>query len=469
MLQTRPPIVVILGHVDHGKTTLLDYLRHSHLADREAGGITQTIRSFQLPTTNHQLITFIDTPGHAAFTAMRSRGSKLADIAILVIAATEGVMPQTKESLEFIRAAQIPFLVALNKSDLPTADSDKVKTQLTQFGVVVEDFGGDVPALPISAKTGAGVPELLEIIDLLSQLHPPQADPQGPMEAVVLESRLDPQKGPLAVCVVKNGTLTTHQNLFQSQPLGKVKAIFNSDGQNIPSALPSTPVEIIGLIQVPEVGSVLSSQPISASLASLSPSAPASKSSVTSLNLILKTDVAGSLEAIVQALPAAVNLLSSGTGDVTETDVAQATASQAIIISFNARIPGSVAKLAEIEHVTIKTYKIIYELIEELDRLLTPPPQPIITGRATIVADFKIDSDRIAGCRCLDGQIAKGDQLRLLRGDKDLGSTRLKSLQIGKTSADKVKAGQEFGAVFSPYLDFKSGDTIIAVTPKVDG
>lgn len=461
MLQNRPPIVVILGHVDHGKTTLLDYLRHSHLADREAGGITQYIRSFQLTTTNQSLITFIDTPGHAAFSAMRSRGSRIADMAILVVAANDGVMPQTKESIDFIKAAQIPFIVALTKSDLPNLDPDKVKTQLTQVQVVVEDFGGDVPCVSVSAKTGVGIPELLELIDLITQLHPPQADPEGPAEAVVLESRLDPQKGPLAVCVIKTGTLSVGANLFQQQSIGKARALINSDGQNINSAPPSTPIEIIGLTAVPAVGSLLFIQPNNSSPLASPVSAPTSVP--PKINLVLRADVVGSLEAITASLPPEVHLLTSGTGEVTDNDILLAKTSQGQVFSFNAKISASVAKLAEVEHVQIKTYKIIYELLEDLAKSLIPAPLPLVLGRATIAADFKINSDRVAGCRCLEGQITKGDQLRLLRGDKEIGQTRLKSLQIGKNSIDKVKAGQEFGAIFAPYLDFKSGDIIMAI------
>src|SRR3989344_295621 len=235
MLQNRPPIIVILGHVDHGKTTLLDYLRKSSVAAREAGGITQHIRSFQLNG-----ITFIDTPGHEAFSAMRARGSKIADFAVLVVAADDGVMPQTKQSIEFIKLAQIPFIVALTKSDLAAADPDKVKTKLTESGVIVEELGGDVPAISISAKTGQGIPELLELLDLLASLTPPQADPDGPLETIVLESRLDSKKGTLKIC-------------------SGIRALVNSDGENIKEALPSTPVEILGLSSVPEVGSALGS------------------------------------------------------------------------------------------------------------------------------------------------------------------------------------------------------------------
>ncbi len=460
MLQTRPPIIVILGHVDHGKTTLLDYLRQSHVAAREVGGITQHIRSFQLKTAAGKLLTFIDTPGHAAFVSMRERGSRVADIALLIVAGNDGVMPQTKEAAAAILAAKIPYLVVITKSDLPEADPDRVKTQLTELGIVVEDFGGPVPAAVVSAKTGAGIPQLLDTINLLSELHPPQADPDGQLAAVVIESRLDSKKGPLAEVIVKNGTLTTGVSLFTSALVGRVRALLNSDAQNLPSALPSTPVEILGLTSVPPVGTVISDHPLTVS----SPVAvPLPVSKPGSLNIILRADVVGSLEAITALLDPQITVLSSATGDVSENDILLARPSDAQVLAFNVKIPGSVAKLAEIEAVPVHSFRIIYELSDYLDQLLHPAVTEVILGQAVISAEFKIGPDRIAGCRVQDGQLDRGGEVRLERGSQVIGTSKLKSLQIGKTAADRVKAGQEFGATLSPYLDFKVGDYIIAI------
>ncbi len=462
MLQNRPPIIVILGHVDHGKTTLLDYLRKSNVAAREAGGITQHIRSFQLTANQSQTpITFIDTPGHEAFAAMRSRGSQIADIAILVVAATDGVMPQTKQSIEFIRSANIPFIVALNKSDVPTADPIKVKTQLAEINVLVEDFGGNVPCVSISAKTGQGIPDLLELINLLSEMTPPQADPTATVEAVVLESRLDPNKGPLAVVIVKSGTMSVGQQIFQASEIGKVRALIDPNGQQIKSAVPSMPVEVIGLSIVPAVGSLLSNQV-------LTEKRPVKSAKVQSdvpseVSLILKCDVAGSLEAILASLPKEVAVLSSGTGEVTENDVDLAKNAPATIFAFNTKVPASITKLAEINKVKIKSFKIIYELLDSAKNLLAPKLIETVLGRAVIAAEFEINGEKVAGCRCTEGVLSRGDVLKIMRQDKLITTVKFKSLQSGKLQVEKVKSGTEFGASFNPSVDFKLQDSIIAV------
>lgn len=462
MLQNRPPIIVILGHVDHGKTTLLDYLRKTNIASREAGGITQHIRSFQYQTPGGETLTFIDTPGHAIFSQMRSRGSQIADLAILVVAGGDGVMPQTKESIQFITQAKLPFIVAITKSDLPTFDADQVKTQLAGVEVMVEDFGGQVPAVSVSAKTGTGVPDLLELISLVTSLNPPQADPAASPLALVLESRLDNHKGPLATVIVKAGTLSPGTPLFlDDKPLGKIRALVNFTGQTLTSAPPSTPVEILGLSEVPPVAALLTALPQApAAVHSPAPSSPVSDTD--QLRLILRTDVAGSLEAILASLPSAVKVVLAQTGDASEGDVLLARTSKARIMTFNSKIPGSVAKLAEIEKVPVASFTIIYELLEAVDKILHPVSTEVITGKAAISAEFKFNSDRIAGCKCLEGQFEKKDLLKIFRGDQLLGTTRFKSLHQGKNTIDKVRSGTEFGASFSPYLDFKPGDNIIA-------
>ena len=456
----RPPIVVILGHVDHGKTTLLDYLHHSHIAAREAGGITQSIRSFQYQEPGQSSITFIDTPGHEAFSQMRERGSQVAYIAVLVVAADDGVKPQTRQSIEFIKNSGIPFIVAINKSDIGTADPDKVKTQLTEENVVVEDFGGDVPCVVISAKTGKNIPELLELIHLVAGLNPREADPAGKLELIVLESRMDSRKGPLATVVVKIGGLKIGQELFQADTLGRVKTLINSEGQTVKSAALSEPVEILGLSRVVGVGTVISDSPVSVSVKP--PVGTYSASSSELPNLIIRADVAGSLEAILTGLKDRVNIISSGTGDVIENDVLMAHTAGARILCFNLRISTGIAKLAETEKVFLNTFSVIYELFQFVDELISPKNKEQVTGKAVILADFKINGDRIAGCRCTEGLIEKSSLLKLVRGDKPVGETHIKSLQQAKKTVDKIKTGIEFGAVFSPFVDFKTGDVIIA-------
>jgi translation initiation factor IF-2 len=461
MQTPRPPIIVILGHVDHGKTSLLDYLRKSNVVASEAGGITQHIRSFQITTPDSHTLTFIDTPGHAAFSQMRSRGSLLADIAILVVSSDDGVMPQTKESINFINQAKLPFVVALTKSDLSTASPDRVKTQLSEIGVIVEDFGGAVPAVSVSVKTGAGIPELLEIINLINELNPRLSDPTAPLQAIVLESRLDSKKGSLATVIVHEGVLSVGQNLFQKDLIGKARNLLDCSGVSIKTASASTPVEILGLNIVPAVGSIISSTAQSKA----SPTTTSQQLSANShaLNFIIKSDVAGSLEAIIAALdPTIINIISSGTGDVSESDVLSAQGSNSIILGFNVRVPGQVAKLAEVEKVTIRTFSIIYELLDVLDELLHPKNTEVITGQASILAEFKYESDRVAGCKCTSGEIKRGDTIKLMRGNVQVGLTKIKSIRTGKTTADKVKIGTEFGAVFSPHLDFKVNDSIMA-------
>lgn len=455
MLTNRPPIIVILGHVDHGKTSLLDYLRKTNLTASEAGGITQHIRSFQLVTGNSQLITFVDTPGHAAFSAMRERGSKLADIAILIVSGADGVMPQTVESINFINSQNLPFIVAITKSDLPDFNPDRVKTQLAEHQVFVEDMGGHIPVVSLSIKTGSGISELLEIINLLTELNPPQSDPEAPLECIVLESHLDSQKGPLATVVVTQGTLKVGQDL----PAGKIRALIDSDAHSIKFAQPSQPVEILGLNSVPAVGSLLSDKLIASKISQNNPPKTSGE-----YPIILKADVLGSQEAITWSLPPGISLLSSGTGDVTENDILSASANKAKVVAFNVKCPSSVAKLAEVEKVSVRSFQIIYELLDYLRDLIQKKEVEVITGKAQIIAEFQYNQDHVAGCRVLVGRLNKTDTLRLYRGDNLVGNMKFKSFKTGKTDLVAAKLNTEFGAIFSPALDFKAGDTIIAFT-----
>lgn len=458
MMQNRPPIVVILGHVDHGKTSLLDFLRKSNITDSEVGGITQSTRAFQVGG-----ITFIDTPGHAAFSAMRQRGKNIADIAILLVAADDGVMPQTKEAAKLLLDSQSHFVVAINKIDLPGANVQKVYTQLSEIGVLVEGFGGTIPVVSISAKTGTGIPELLEMLDLLASLNHPQADPDGELEAAVLESRLDAKRGSLAIVVVKNGTLKIGQELFLDRLVGKAKAIITTQGETVSQAGPSLPVEILGLSEVLPVGSIIGSQ-----INKLQVKSQAPTTAPGVIKLILKADVLGSLEAILASLNPQAEILISGTGEISESDILAAAPLDIPVIGFNVRISGSVAKLAEIEKVKIKTFNIIYELLDYVDLLvqkaLNPRAHEKIVGEAEIAAEFDMNNTHVAGCKCAAGVIAKSDQLHLLRNGEIIQDLRIRDMKSGKSDIGQVKAGGEFGCVFSGKVDFKIGDRIIAYT-----
>lgn len=458
MPNSRPPIVVILGHVDHGKTSLLDALRKTDVAASEAGGITQSTRAFQVQVADFGPVTFIDTPGHEAFSQMRSRGGHIADIALLIVSGSDGVMPQTKESIATIAAAGIPFIVVATKADLPEFNLDKVKTQLAENGVLVEGFGGDVPQVSVSAKTGKGLDELLEVIQLVTQLHPLTASSDISTEAVVLESSRDAKRGASALVIIKNGTLAMGQSLYiGAKEWGKVKGLTNTSGERVNTAPVSTPVEILGLSEIPPVGSVISS--LAQADKSSTPAGMDFATKGEGLRVIFKADVGGSLEAILASLPKDIVVVASSSGDVSESDVLLAQSTKAMIVGFNVKVPTSVAKLAEIDKVKVVTANIIYELLDQMEQLAHPKDTDVVTGQAQILAEFKIDANRVAGCKCVSGEIKRSDFVKI--GDKEV---RVKSLRIGKNEVDAVKLGQEFGAIFSPAIDFKIGDTITAFT-----
>ncbi len=471
MLSHRPPVVVILGHVDHGKTTLLDQIRKSSVAPKEAGGITQHIGAYQVKVNVNSadhLLTFLDTPGHAAFSEMRSRGGKIADIAILVVAATDGVMPQTKEAIHIIQSEKLPVIVAANKVDLPDASLDKLKGQLAENNLIPEDYGGDVPIVPISAKTGQGIPDLLSLIQLINELHPTEADPEGGLEGVVIESRLDRNKGPVVTLIVRNGTLHVGDKFSAGGIDCKVKSLGDENGLSIKAATPGKPVEILGFAGVPPVGSLIGHD-----LAVTPPQKPTVTNFATvsgsssKLNLILKTDVVGSLEALQKSLKNEhLEILESSTGDITESDVLKAVSFKARIIGFNVRVPSSVEKLAEIEGVSIKTYRIIYELLGDIEklilRIIDPNYGEEITGSAKILAIFQIDGDSIAGSKVEKGVLSTGDKVHIKRGEQLLADAKIKSLRKSKDAVTTVKTGDEFGALLSPQIDFKVGDMILS-------
>jgi len=486
-LDFRPPVVAVLGHVDHGKTTLLDAIRKTNVASREHGGITQHIGAYQVSvpikekSKENKSITFIDTPGHEAFAAMRGRGAMVADIAILVVAADDSVKPQTKESIAQIKLAGIPIIVALNKIDLQTALPDKVKTDLAKNGVQVEGFGGDVPMVAISAKKGTGIRELLDMILLVAEMKELSCNPLLPFEAVVVETRLDKGKGMVATVVVKDGTLHGGDSLFQQdKQIGKVRAMFDENGVRVMDAGPSKPVEILGFTELPLIGSQLSSIPhIPAPVASSVQSPldisdipdflkPIVEGEKENLNVILKTDTAGSLEAIITALDKKIVVVSSGVGSVNDADVLQAKASHAFVIGFNIKVDASVEKLAQTEKVVVRTYSIIYELLNELAEVVAGIKEVLHiereVGKGIVIAEFPFNGLRVAGIRVVSGRIARGDTIRVMRGDEEVAKVKIKSIRHGKEEVSKASEKMECGILFDKNVDFLLNDVIIALT-----
>ncbi len=459
--QTRPPIVVVLGHVDHGKTTLLDAVRKTNVASREAGGITQGIGASVISTKEGKKITFIDTPGHAAFTKMRSRGAKLADIAVLVVASDDGVKPQTKEALQIIRQASVPFVVALTKIDLPHADVEAVKGQLEKEGVAFEARGGDVPVVALSAKTGKGIDELLETISLVAEMHEIKASPAGPLEVVVLETSKD-KSGLLVSVVVRNGTLKVGQSVSGEGRLVKIRGLFKEGKKAIREALPSEPAQILGFETLPSVGTLITSSGQSV-LVSQKPKEVRVKVERGQIPIMVKAQSEGALEAVLASAPPGVVSVSSGVGDVYESDVLLAKSSGIPrIFCFESKASPAVLKLAEAEGVRIEIFRVIYELLQRLEELVKKAEVEVL-GRAEVVAQFPFNNKKVAGCRVVSGQISKTDRLLVLRGEKKLGEVKVVSLKKQKQEISLAKVGEEFGIVFEPQLDFDVGDVLVSV------
>ena len=473
--QTRPPIVTILGHVDHGKTTLLDYIRKSAVAAKEHGGITQHIGAYQVEHDG-KLITFIDTPGHAAFEKMRSRGAKVADIAVLVVALDDGIMPQTTEAISHIQKAKVPMIVALNKIDLAginiKVQTEKIKKQLSDKEVKLEEYGGDVPLIPISAKTGDGVDKLLGLIQLVAELHELKADPSLPAAGVVIEANLDKFKGAVATLLIRNGTLKKGEQILVGGVKGKVRGMFDWDGKTKDSAGPSTPVEILGLEAVPQVGAILGELGEVKKAEEVKSLVDRLKQGDTkTLKIIIKADKQGSLEAILTSLEKynqerkVVDYIFSGTGDIGEENIKLASTVGAIVIGFNVKVAPTAQKLAENEHVLIRTYNIIYELLDDIEEvvntLLEVGQLEEVLGKADIIAEFPYGkNERIAGCRMIEGIIAKGQKIRVVREGALIGESKLKSLRKVKEEVNKVEKGNDCGMLFEPSIDFQIGDKI---------
>jgi translation initiation factor IF-2 len=457
---TRPPVVTILGHVDHGKTSLLDRIRHAAVAAGEVGGITQAIGAYQIEHSGHK-ITFIDTPGHAAFSAMRRRGGQAADVAILIVAADDSVMPQTKESIEHIKSAGIPFVVAVNKTDLPGVNPERVKTDLANEGVFVEGYGGNIPIVNISAKTGAGVDDLLEVILLLAELEELKDNSDAcPATALVIESSMHPQKGPLATLLVKSGTFDKNDPLYDGKTdFGKIRSMLDFSGKSLTKATPSTPFQVIGFSLVPNVGDIITSEPCKDQSAK-STFGASDVISEEIPTIILKADVQGSLEAISESIKDKANIVSSSVGLVTDSDIETAIATKAEILGFNSKMSSSVARLAEIEHVKFTNFKIIYQLFDYLKELQVEKtahaaPKVITVGEAKVLKVFNFAGTIVYGCLITSGKLKIGDTV---------GNSKISSLKVGKEDVLEAKKDQECGLVISPNIEFKAGDIMTATT-----
>ena len=467
---TRPPIVAVMGHIDHGKTTLLDKIRSTNVWKKEAGGITQHIGAYQAKFTQKdgqiKLITFIDTPGHAAFINMRACGAKATDMVVLVVSAVEGIMPQTKECLEHIKKCDLPFIVAMNKMDLENAAPDKIKGQLVELGYTPEEYGGQIAVIPVSAKTGKGIDDLMEMILINADVLELKADPEGCLEAVIIESRLDKSRGPVASLIVRNGTLKLGDIVYSEDISCKVKALIDCNGQSLKEAGPSTPVEVLGFEKVPSVSSLVISNKTECAFIKEHKILLESTEDNPKLKVILKADVKGTLEALENSFNDDVIVISCGIGAVSDNDVFLAEAAQAQIFAFNVPTPKHIIQIAENAKVRIFESRIIYEIIEDIQnqvlRLLEPTIDETILGEALIKAEFKIDKVRISGVQCTKGEISKGDLIHLKRDGKIIKDTKVEGIHQGKNIIEKLKTGNDCGMTFKPYIDFKIGDAIIA-------
>ena len=496
-LQPRAPVVVVMGHVDHGKTSLLDYIRNAHVASGEAGGITQHIGAYQVQI-NGKPITFLDTPGHEAFTSMRARGAMITDIAILVVAAEDGIKPQTIESINHAKAAEIPIIVAINKMDKPDANPERIKQQLTEYGLVCEEWGGDTIVCPISAKTGMGVDNLLEMLTLTAEVGELKANPNRAAQGTVIEARLDKGRGPVATLLVQNGTLHQGDIIIAGTSVGRVRAMVSDKGQRITEAGPSVPVEITGLSEAPSAGATFNAvadEKLARELVEqrkaeekAKANAPVTKVSLEdlfsqiqagemkNLNLIVKADVQGSVEAVKSSLEklsneeVRVRVIHGGVGAINESDVMLASTSQAIIVGFNVRPDAAARESAARANVDMRMYRVIYDAINEIEAamkgMLAPKFREVLLGHAEVRQTYKVSGvGTVAGCYVQDGKLQRKDcQVRLVRDGIVIHEGVLASLQRFKDSVKEVQAGYECGLSIEKFNDIKEGDIVEAFT-----
>jgi translation initiation factor IF-2 len=493
-LVVRPPVVTILGHVDHGKTTLLDAIRNTNVAEGEVGGITQHIGAYQVEH-NGRLITFLDTPGHAAFTAMRARGAQGADIVVLVVAADDGVMPQTREAVAHAKAAKVPIIVAMNKIDKSNADPDRVKQQLAEIDLVPDDWDGDTMVVPISAKRRQGLEDLLEAILLVADNTDIRANPNGEVIGTVIEAELDRAKGAMATLLVQNGTLETGDVVVAGKAYGRLKALFDFRGRRLRKAGPSTPVSVMGLNEVPQAGDlfrVVASEKearatVAEKIAETEHPTGEKKAHITleqlfdayqsgevrELRLIIKVDVQGSLEPIISSLnelsseDITINILHAETGNITENDVMLAAASKAVVIGFDVQADAPARRLAEAEGVSIRLYDIIYRMVEDIEKalkgMLEPEEMETVIGHAEVRAVFRISKiGNVAGCYVTEGELRRNAKVRVLRAGQVIHEGEILSLKRLHDDVREVRQGFECGLAVRNFTDFVVGDRIEA-------
>lgn len=488
-LVLRAPIVTVMGHVDHGKTSLLDAIRATNVVAGERGGITQAIGASEIAHGDRRVV-FLDTPGHEAFTQMRARGAKVTDIAVLVVAADDGVMPQTIEAIDHARAAKVPIVVALNKIDKPDANPERVKTQLSEHGLVVEEFGGDVPLVAVSAKQRTGIDDLIEMINLVADLQELKANPKRPAIGTVIEAELDPQRGPIASVIVQTGTLRVGDAVVVGGTYGRVRALENSQGERIGRAGPASAVVVSGIADVPEAGDVLRvladdkaaraeaekvrlgiarpEQGRRATLEDLYRQIQAGK--IKELRIVFKADVQGSLEAIKHSLESLssdevrIRILHEGAGEITDNDVLLASASDAIIVGFNTRLDPQARRTAEAEGVDVRLYDIIYKLTDDIEAalkgMLEPEIQVVVEGRAEVRQIFRAGKALIAGCQVTEGRIVRGGGARVYRAGKVIATEKIESLRRFRDDVREVAAGFECGIGLSGNVEIAEGDII---------
>ena len=498
LLQPRAPIVTVMGHVDHGKTSLLDAIRTTKVAAGERGGITQHIGASEVVKDGRHIV-FLDTPGHEAFTAMRARGAKVTDIAIVVVAADDGVMPQTLEAIDHSRAAKVPIIIALNKIDKPDANPAKVKNELAEAGVVVEEYGGDVPMVPVSAKARLGLDELLEMINLVADLQELKANPKRPAIGTIVEAELDKGRGPVATALVQTGTLRVGDVIVVGETYGKVRALENAVGKRITKAGPSSPAVVLGLADVPQAGDILrvvDDEKTARTMVEERKAATAARSEGTGkttledlyaqiqagqtkeLRIILKADVSGSLGAIVHALQqlsteeVRINVIHEGAGDITDNDIMLASASNAIVVGFNTKVTDTARRASESEKVDVRLYDIIYKLTDDISAalrgMLEPEMVETVEGRAEVRQIFRVGKSAvIAGCYVTDGRIVRGGGARIWRGGRIVLTDRIEGLRRFRDDVREVATNFECGISLAGSNDIAEGDIIECFTQQM--